>query len=82
MALATPFVIWLSGFATHRVANITLQVSKLGAEDPWLVLDGAHTPDSAAVLARTLRRAFPKQPLALVIAMADDKDHSGVSSAS
>jgi len=54
------------------------QVSKLGAEDPWLVLDGAHTPDSAAVLARTLRRAFPKQPLALVIAMADDKDHSGV----
>lgn len=44
----------------------------------WLVLDGAHTPLSAQALAATLRRAFPHKPLALIIAMANDKDHKGV----
>lgn len=47
-----------------------------GAEPgPWVVLDGAHTPESAAALARTLRQAFPTAPVALVVAMAEDKQH-------
>ena len=50
----------------------------MGEGKPWMVWDGAHTSDSATVLAGTLRQAFPGQPLALVVAMASDKDHSGV----
>lgn len=42
---------------------------------PWVVLDGAHTPESAAALAKTLRQAFPTAPVALVVAMAEDKQH-------
>lgn len=50
-------------------------------EAPWLVLDGAHTPASAAALAATLRDAFPDAPLALVVAMADDKDAGAIMAA-
>ena len=42
------------------------------------VLDGAHTPESAAALASTLRLAFPTAPVGLVLAMASDKNHRGV----
>ena len=42
---------------------------------PWVVLDGAHTPESAAALAHTLRSVFPNAPVALVMAMAEDKQH-------
>ncbi|GLC63603.1 hypothetical protein PLESTF_000054100 [Pleodorina starrii] len=85
------------------------QVVKLpGPDGPWVVLDGAHTAESAAALAASLRTAFPGPaatttttssdrypsgagsgaaggggggvgaPVALVLAMADDKDHRGV----
>jgi folylpolyglutamate synthase/dihydrofolate synthase len=47
----------------------------------WLVADGAHTAESAAALADTLRRVFPEQPVALVVAMAADKEHRAVLSA-
>jgi folylpolyglutamate synthase/dihydropteroate synthase len=47
---------------------------------PWVVLDGAHTPESAAALARTLRAAFPTAPVAVVLAMAEDKEHRWVRS--
>ncbi|KAA6423036.1 MAG: folylpolyglutamate synthase-like [Trebouxia sp. A1-2] len=47
----------------------------------WLVLDGAHTAQSAAALADTVRGIFPKNPVALIIAMADDKDHKAVMAA-
>jgi folylpolyglutamate synthase/dihydropteroate synthase len=49
--------------------------------DGWphhLVLDGAHTADSAAALASAVREAFPNQPLVLVLAMAADKEHREV----
>ncbi len=39
------------------------------------MLDGAHTAESARALATTLRAAFPTAPVALVLAMADDKEH-------
>jgi folylpolyglutamate synthase/dihydrofolate synthase len=44
----------------------------------WLVADGAHTAESAAALAATLRQVFPDQPVALVVAMAADKEHRAV----
>ena len=47
----------------------------------WLVLDGAHTAHSAAALADTVRAIFPDNPVALIIAMADDKDHKAVMAA-
>jgi folylpolyglutamate synthase/dihydropteroate synthase len=49
---------------------------------PLIVLDGAHTPESAAALAAALREAFPwPTPLALVVAMAGDKQHREVAAA-
>ena len=54
-----------------------MQVSKLGPDKPWLVLDGAHTPASAAALAKTLGQAFTDLPIGFIVAMADDKDHAG-----
>ena len=50
-------------------------------QSSWLVLDGAHTAASGQALAATLRRAFPDNPLAFVVAMADDKDHEGMATA-
>lgn len=65
--------------------NSGLQVERLKSSDPeggpWLVLDGAHTAASAAALACTLRSAFPDAPLALVVAMADDKDAGAIMTA-
>lgn len=40
-----------------------------------IVLDGAHTPESAAGLAQLLCDAFPHTPMAVVLACAADKDH-------
>ena len=37
----------------------------------------AHTKESAKALMNTIRMAFPKAPLAFVVAMASDKDHAG-----
>ena len=56
------------------------QVAKLASapeQQPWVILDGAHTPESGLSFAKTLRRAFPEQPLALIVAGADDKDWHG-----
>lgn len=60
------------------------QIASLGrtsAQDespPWVVLDGAHTPASAQALVATLAEVFPQEPLALVVSMAEDKDHRGI----
>ncbi|KAG2442690.1 hypothetical protein HXX76_002773 [Chlamydomonas incerta] len=82
------------------------QVLQLPGGGPYVVLDGAHTAESAAALVASLRAAFPLQPqqpaaasssdssspsssspstssssscpVALVLAMADDKDHRAV----
>lgn len=43
-----------------------------------VVLDGAHTRESAAALRATLRDVFPGHPLVLVVAMASDKEHRAV----
>ena len=41
----------------------------------FVVVDGAHTQDSAACLAKTVRQVFPGSKIALVVSMASDKDH-------
>ncbi|KAG4958520.1 hypothetical protein JHK87_035153 [Glycine soja] len=42
-----------------------------------VLLDGAHTKDSAQDLMNTIRMAFPEAQLVFVVAMASDKDHVG-----
>ncbi|KXZ56538.1 hypothetical protein GPECTOR_1g483 [Gonium pectorale] len=84
------------------------QVVKMpGPDGPWVVLDGAHTPDSAAALVAAMQAAFLARtpapssptasvpgaapppsnagrgpgsgpPVALLLAMAEDKEHRGV----
>eukprot|EP00899_Mesostigma_viride_P029149 jgi/Mesvir1/9419/Mv01521-RA.1 len=50
--------------------------------DLAIVIDGAHTPSAAGVLAETLIETLPASlPVALVVAMATDKDHAGFASA-
>jgi len=44
------------------------------AERPETVLDGAHNPESAAALAKTLREHFGGEPPVYVFAVAEDKD--------
>lgn len=61
--------------AAARAAQGGSSGGAAGEAGPWVVLDGAHTPESAAALARTLRQAFPTAPVALVVAMAEDKQH-------
>jgi dihydrofolate synthase len=61
-----------------------------GEEDvlsPWVVLDGAHTPESISSVGKTIQSMFSDIdntiydtspiPVAVVLAMADDKDHIG-----
>jgi folylpolyglutamate synthase/dihydropteroate synthase len=54
---------------------LLLQVARLPDSPTHYVLDGAHTADSAAALASTLRSAFPDDPVVLLVAMAADKQH-------
>lgn len=62
-----------------------IQVSRAQNEQKsssnWLVLDGCHTAQSAAALADTVKGLFPSSPVALIVAMADDKDHKVVMAA-
>lgn len=42
-----------------------------------LTVLSAHTKDSAKALVDTIQMSFPDAQLALVVAMASDKDHNG-----
>ncbi|XP_030484564.2 dihydrofolate synthetase isoform X1 [Cannabis sativa] len=53
------------------------EAEALGLSNAILMLDGAHTKDSAKALVDTIQRTFPGAHLALVVAMASDKDHVG-----
>jgi folylpolyglutamate synthase len=46
-----------------------------------IVADGAHTEESAVCLRKTLLEVFPNEPIVFVLAMASDKNHSGISKA-
>ena len=60
-----------------QVCRLKVDTPTSGAQS-YLVLDGAHTPESATAFAQTLRQCFPDAPVALVLAMASDKDHKAV----
>jgi dihydrofolate synthase/folylpolyglutamate synthase len=47
------------------------------AENPWVVVDGAHNVASAQALAETLRTCFPPTPLTLVFGTTREKDLPG-----
>ncbi|XP_058182695.1 dihydrofolate synthetase isoform X1 [Rhododendron vialii] len=53
------------------------EAEALGLHGATILLDGAHTKESARALADTIEMTFPKAKLVLVVAMASDKDHSG-----
>lgn len=46
--------------------------------EPSVVLDGAHNPAAAAVLAATLRVEFPGKPVTLILGVLRDKDYEQV----
>jgi len=67
--------------ARRVVEESDAEAPVIRAPDPvavHVVLDGAHTPGSAAALSETVRGFFPDAPVAVVLAMAADKDAEGV----
>jgi len=48
------------------------------ARDPLVILDGAHNPGGARVLARSLATYFPAQRVTFVIGISADKDQRGI----
>ncbi|XP_074328985.1 dihydrofolate synthetase isoform X2 [Apium graveolens] len=51
------------------------EAEAIGLAGAKILLDGAHTKESAKALADTIQMTFPKACLVLVVAMASDKDH-------
>lgn len=49
----------------------------LGLDGTTVVLDGAHTKESVRALLHTIQMVIPDALVALVVAMASDKDHLG-----
>lgn len=52
-----------------------IEMMEVDGRPIFLVADGAHTKDSAACLAKTVRQVFPHSKIAMVISMAADKEH-------
>ncbi|KAJ4818404.1 Folylpolyglutamate synthase [Rhynchospora pubera] len=51
------------------------EASSIGADNISLLIDGAHTEASAKGLSEVIEAVHQDHPLALVVAMASDKDH-------
>ena len=51
------------------------------AQNPPVILDSAHNPDGARVLAAALKELFRKEPVGLIWGMCDDKDAVGFAAA-
>ncbi|XP_019081779.1 dihydrofolate synthetase isoform X3 [Vitis vinifera] len=51
------------------------EAETLGLPGATIMLDGAHTKESAKALVDTIQMTFPEARLALIVAMASDKDH-------
>lgn len=65
------FLLGRSQFLTSK------ETEALGLHGATVLLDGAHTKESANALVKTIRMTFQEAPLALVVGMASDKDHVG-----
>ena len=48
------------------------------SENPFIILDGAHNKDSAAVLSENLKEIFPDRELVFIISILKDKDNNSV----
>ena len=64
------------GIQTARLPG-RLQILEKQNDQPWIILDGAHTKESANKLVQSLQDLFPldKNNVALIVAMARDKHH-------
>ncbi|KAJ0101556.1 hypothetical protein Patl1_05233 [Pistacia atlantica] len=51
------------------------EAETLGLPGAKILLDGAHTKDSAKALVDTIQMTLPEAKLAIIVAMASDKDH-------
>ncbi|XP_019452378.1 PREDICTED: dihydrofolate synthetase isoform X1 [Lupinus angustifolius] len=69
--LEQTYLLGRSQFLTSEEADA------LGLTGATILLDGAHTKESANALVNSIRMAFPEARLAFVVAMANDKDHVG-----
>lgn len=70
-----------SAFLQGRTQILSSEEAKLlGVSGATVLLDGAHTKESARALAKTLQMTFPKAKMVLLVAMANDKDHLGFAS--
>ncbi|XP_051116415.1 dihydrofolate synthetase [Andrographis paniculata] len=69
--LELAYLLGRSQFLTNKEAEM------LGVRGATILLDGAHTKESAQVLVNMITMAFPNARLVLVVAMAIDKDHFG-----
>lgn len=47
-------------------------------EDPLVVLDGAHNPESCRQLTATVREIFPRKRVILILGVSADKDTAGI----
>ncbi|CAA0830861.1 Folylpolyglutamate synthetase family protein [Striga hermonthica] len=69
--LESAILLGRSQFLTYKEAKM------LGLPGANILLDGAHTKESAQALMNMIKMAFPDMRLVLVVAMANDKDHLG-----
>ncbi|GAV66233.1 Mur_ligase_M domain-containing protein [Cephalotus follicularis] len=67
--LENTYLLGRSQFLTSKEAEA------LGLPGATILLDGAHTKDSAKALVDMIQMTFPQARLVLVVAMASDKDH-------
>lgn len=79
---AAPYGIAVTSEAVRAGLRAVNWAGRLEVADrrPTIVLDGAHNPAAAAVLADFLRRSdhsLPLRPVILVLGMMRDKDHRG-----
>jgi dihydrofolate synthase/folylpolyglutamate synthase len=76
LSMSAPPPAIVSALSTLRLPG-TLEAV---AREPVVVLDGAHTPASAARAREALAACWPGRPVSLVIAMLGEKDVRGVAS--
>ncbi|KAG6426558.1 hypothetical protein SASPL_110783 [Salvia splendens] len=69
--LESAYLVGRSQFLTSKEAD------KLGLPGATILLDGAHTKESAQALVDMVKMAYCDARLVFVVAMANDKDHTG-----
>lgn len=70
-----------SGAVAHALAGLAIPGRfEVLDRDPWLVVDGAHNPEAAAVLAQAIADAWPEATSrpTIVLGVLADKDATGI----